>query len=197
MLYCTGNYPQYVYIYYDLTNIFRLGCLSFIWSARLVPRDFFGLKIGSALEFAVPSRFDVFPLFQKIRSALRFAVLLDLDVGSRLLKQQFNLSLSTQALSRCGVFRHGLNLLRSIVIFVGFVFVNRVWNFLTLCNRIRVIYRFYYFTLLKFVVETLMLLVSQVADVETSGSLHAVLAALGSQSANALVTQNRVICHMC
>ena len=155
------------------------------------------MKLGSALEFAVPSRFDVFPLLQKIRSALRFADLLDLDVGSRLLKQQFNLSLSTQALSRCGVGHHGLNLLRFIDIFVGFVFVNRVWNFLTLCNRIRVIYSFYYFTLLKFVVETLMLLISQLPDVETSGNLHAVLAALGSQFANALVTQNRVICHVC
>ena len=139
----------------------------------------------------------MFPLLQKIRSALRFADLLDLDVGSRLLKQQFNLSLSTQALSRCGVGHHGLNLLRFIDIFVGFVFVNRVWNFLTLCNLIRVIYRFYYFTLLEFVVETSMLVISQVADVETSGDLHAVLAALGSQFANALLTQNRVICHVC
>ena len=139
----------------------------------------------------------MFPLLQKIGSALRFAGFLDLDVGSRLLKQQFNLSLSNQALSRCGVLHHGLNLLRSIDGFVGFVFVNRVWNFLTLCNRIRVIYRFYYFTLLEFVVETSMLVISQVADVETSGDLHAVLAALGSQFANALVTHTRVICHVC
>ena len=46
---------------------------------------------------------------------------------------------------------------------------------------------FYYFTLLKFVVETLMLSINQVADVETSGNLHAVLAAPGSQFTNALV----------
>ena len=133
----------------------------------------------------------------KIRSALRFAVLLDLDVRSRLLKQQFNLSLSTQALSRCGVSHHGLNLLQSVDIFVDFVFVNRVWNFLTLCNHIRVVYSFYYFTLLKFVVKTLMLIISQAVDVETSGNLHAVLAAPGSQFTNALVTQSRVICHVC
>ena len=94
------------------------------------PAWFFGLKIGSALEFAVPSRFDVFPLLQKIGSALRFAGFLDLDVGSRLLKQQFNLSLSNQAFSRCGVLHHSLNLLWSIDGFVGFVFVNRIWNFL-------------------------------------------------------------------
>ena len=46
---------------------------------------------------------------------------------------------------------------------------------------------FYYFTLLKFVVETLMQSISQVADVETSGNLYAVLAASGSQFTNALV----------
>ena len=46
---------------------------------------------------------------------------------------------------------------------------------------------FYYFTLLKFVVETLVQSISQVADVETSGNLYAVLAASGSQFTNALV----------
>ena len=46
---------------------------------------------------------------------------------------------------------------------------------------------FYYFTLLKFVVETLMQSISQVADVKTSGNLYAVLAASGSQFTNALV----------
>ena len=46
---------------------------------------------------------------------------------------------------------------------------------------------FYYFTLLKFVVETMMLSINQVADVKISGSPHAVLAASGSQFTNALV----------
>ena len=88
-----------------------------------------------------------------------------------------DLSLSNQALSRCGVVHHGLNLLRSINISVDFVFVNRVWNFLTLCNYICVAYNFYYFTLLKFVVETSVSTMNQVSDVKASGSLYAVLAA--------------------
>ena len=100
-----------------------------------------------------------------------------------------DLSLSTQALSRCHDGRHGLNLLRSIDIFVDLVFVNRVWNFLTLCNYICVVYSFYYFTLLKFVVETVMPTMDQVSDVKASGGLYAVLAASGSQFTNALVNQ--------
>ena len=98
-----------------------------------------------------------------------------------------DLSLSNQALSRCGVVHHGLNLLRSINITFDFVVVNRVCNFLILCNHICVIYSFYYFTLLKFVVETLMQGISPVSDVKASGNLYAVLAASGSQFTNALV----------
>ena len=139
----------------------------------------------------------MFPLLQKIRSALRFADLLDLDVGSRLLKQQFNLSRSTQTLSRCGVLRHVLNLLLSIDGFVGFAFVNRVWNFLPYVTAYVLPTDSITSHFSNSSLRLLMLLISQVSDVETSGNLHAVLAALGSQFANALVTQNRVICHVC